>query len=181
MLELNVPQQAFTLFYAINWGTAANSQPRWKAFAWGAIGEDQASRRRAWLSVFLLNILPLIYFVVVLRVLDCPPWRDLDQWSLLTASRIFVSVLPAFAPFGFYRVWIGVVEKWREHFYRPLPIIGDDGKTEEPLEIWQEIGLELKLKSDLNKKWAAGNSFWGVVYIALGPVFLLLAILCARQ
>lgn len=31
-------QLLFTLFYAITWGHAANSQPRWSAFAWSASG-----------------------------------------------------------------------------------------------------------------------------------------------
>jgi hypothetical protein len=75
-IHFNVPQETFTLFYAITWGTAANSQPRWKGFAWGAIGEDPPSERRAWMSVEILNVLPLAYFVFILWWLSARAWED---------------------------------------------------------------------------------------------------------
>jgi hypothetical protein len=167
LLELNVPQQAFTLFYPINWGTAANSQPRWKAFAWGAIGEDLPSRWRACLSIILLNLLPLTYFVVLLGLLDSPTRRDLNQWDWRTTWRVFVSILPSFAPFGFYRIWTGVVQRRNQFFYGSLPTKDTDGE-EISSQIWQEIGLELKTESDLNAKWGLSNILWGVVYVFLG-------------
>ena len=154
MLQLNIPQQAFTLFYAINWGTAANSQPRWKAFAWGAIAEDPASGRRACLSTLLLTLIPLAYFVLILWGLGSSTWDNLDQWNWTTFWKVFVSILPALAPFGFYRIWISIVEKWVNFFYGPLPTIQvNDGKTEETRsQVWREIGITLTLENDLNSK-----------------------------
>jgi hypothetical protein len=182
LLQLNIPQQAFTLFYAINWGTAANSQPRWKAFAWGAIAKDPASLRRAFLSAFLLTLIPLAYFVCILWALDRPTWGDLNQWNWSTSLKVFVSILPALAPFGFYRIWISLVEKWANFFYGPLPTIQvKDGKTEEiRSQVWREIGITLTLENDLNSKWARGNFVWGLGYVILGPTVILTALFLQR-
>jgi hypothetical protein len=117
LLQLNVPQTVFTLFYAIFWGTAANAQPRWKAFAWGAVGRDRATWRRVWWSVLLQNFLPLIYFVVILWLLSFHVWNDLANWNFATLLKIFVSISPAFAPFGFYRIWTASVQRWGRFFY----------------------------------------------------------------
>jgi hypothetical protein len=97
--KLSVPQEIFTLFYAIAWGTAANSQPRWKAFAWGAFFQYPETRRRALLSIFILNALPLIYFILILWCLTSGKWSNGSPWTIM------LSILPAFAPFGFYRMW----------------------------------------------------------------------------
>lgn len=183
MLQLNVPQQVFMLFYAIIWGTAANAQPRWKAFAWGAAARDPHSRRRAWLSVILLNLLPLLYFVLILRVLSFHVWNDLGSWNFSTAVSVFVSIVPAFAPFGFYRIWTAVVPRYRNYFYG-IPATDDEaGEIARP-PAWKEIGIDLKPESDLNEKWVVGNFWWGVVYVLAGlfAVFLmpLLRTLCSR-
>jgi hypothetical protein len=176
-IQLNIPQQIFTLFYAITWGTAANSQPRWKAFAWAAIRDDAASRRRAWLSVFLLNVLPLVYFVSVLGCLSSE-----SLWNTTAWWKIFFSILPAFAPFGLYRIWLAAVQQWSERFYGPLP-----AKDREPCEqdnrpeMWKQIGIELKVASDLNQRWALGNFFWGTVYILFGPVVIFIVWCLSRH
>jgi hypothetical protein len=157
ILQLNIPQQIFTLFYAITWGTAANSQPRWKAFAWGAIRADIPSMWRAWLSVFLLNLCPLAYFVSVLGWLSGETiWNTTAWW------KIFVSILPAFAPFGFYRIWSSVVQHWSEVYY---------GRFPERKVPWKQIGIDLE-SNDLDPRWAFGNFFWGAVYVLFGPIVI---------
>jgi hypothetical protein len=169
---LNVPQQIFILFYAITWGTAANSQPRWKAFAWGAIRADVASMKRAWLSVAVLNVLPLLYFVLILRALHSAPWWA-SPWTFLGILRLLASISPAFAPFGFYRIWTAIVAWLRESFYGLL-----SNNTRPP--IWDEIGIGVDPITDLNPIWAAGNLFWGFVYVLLGPV-LISAVWCLSR
>jgi hypothetical protein len=127
--ELNIPQQIFTLFYAITWGTAANSQPRWKAFAWGAFFEDRETRWRVLLSTIVLNALPLIYFVFILWCLSSGAWTNASQWNFNALWKILLSIFPTFAPFGFYRIWIGCVELWRERFYG-VPIKLEDRRSQ---------------------------------------------------
>jgi hypothetical protein len=164
-LQLNVPQQIFTLFYAITWGTAANSLPRWKAFAWGAIRADVPSMWRAWLSVFLLNVLPLVYFVSVLGWLSSETvWNTTAWW------KIFASILPAFAPFGFYRIWTSVVQRWSEFYYGRLP-----GRN----VMWQQIGIELR-PGDLDRH-CLGNFLWGAVYALFGPVAIFIVWCLSRH
>ena len=55
--------------------------------------------------------------------------------------KVFVSIWPAFAPFGFYRIWIAIVEWFREFFYGLLP---DNKKP----AIWYDIGISAKPRSD---------------------------------
>jgi len=169
----NIPQQIFTLFYAIAWGTAANSQPRWKVFAWGAIRHDPPSKRRALLGLVILNFLPLLYFVVVLAMLNAKVWNQ-TSWSIGAYAKIFVSIIPAFAPFGFYRVWTAIVAKRRELFYQPEHDVATPAEKQRRREIWEQIGITLDVNSELNPRWAAGNLFWGLVYVLVGPISLLL-------
>jgi hypothetical protein len=173
LLQLNVPQQVFTLFYAIFWGTAANAQPRWKAFAWGAVGIDRATWRRAWWSVFLQNFLPLIYFVVILWLLSFHVWSDLATWDFASLLKVFVSISPAFAPFGFYRIWTASVQKWGRFFY------GITTDARRP-EVWKRIGITLAPGGELNPEWASRNFWWGLIYVIAGPLVVLLTMLfCA--
>jgi hypothetical protein len=164
-----VPQQIFTVFYDITWGTAANSQPRWKAFAWGAF-RYPATKKRAGISLLILDILPLAYFVVIIMLcLNGPTWGN-----LVGAGKIFVSTLAALAPFGFYRAWTALVQWRREMFYGPLPErdIGPCEPDNRP-EHWRKIGIRLELESDLNPKWALPNFLWGMAYVLIGPAILL--------
>ena len=167
-VSLNIPQQAFILFFAIFWGASANSQPRWKAFAWGATGADKPSWRRVWLSVMILNLLPLVYFPLVLRLLSGDRWTNLTAWSASTLFKIFLATLPAFAPFGFLRIWTAVVARYPMTFYGFLPT---EAASELP-QIWKEIGIDLTA-SDLSPKWWKRNFIWGAVYVLLGVVVVI--------
>jgi hypothetical protein len=161
---LHVPQEIFTLFYAITWGTAANSQPRWKAFAWGAFFQYPETRRRALLSFVILNGSPLIYFILILWCLNSGKWTNASLWTIL------LSILPAFAPFGFYRIWTGCVGLWRERFYG----VSKDWKKNDPLPPeWQAIGIDLCPNIDLNRDFACGNLLWGLIYVIVGVVVAL--------
>jgi hypothetical protein len=164
-LQLNLPQQIFTLFYAITWGTAANSQPRWRAFAWGAIFMDAPARRRAVLSTVILNVLPSIYFVFVLWSMSTRGWADLSKWDFNALWKTFMAIIPALAPFGFYRVWTGCVASLRGYFYGiPKGWKSGDDKP----QTWSKIGLDLNIDSELNREFALGNLLFGNIYILLG-------------
>jgi hypothetical protein len=103
---MSTAPQIFMLFFAICWGTAANAQPRWKAFDWSLVAEDAPSLRRCFLSFALLNLLPILYFAAVLIWLESwttsPPSRFV-QWLSYVAA-----VLPALSAFGFYRLWMSI-------------------------------------------------------------------------
>src|SRR5471030_1069716 len=108
-LALNTSQQVFMLFYAIFWGTIANAQPRWRAFHFPLVRKMRHVKRRAILSFLLLNLCPLLLFVYVLWPLH---GIAIDQNLIVGSLRLLQSVVPAFAVFGLYRLWIGIVEKW---------------------------------------------------------------------
>ena len=159
------PQTVFTLFYAITWGTAANSQPRWRAFAWAA--PDEASRARAWLSMLLLNVFPWVYFVIILWCLSSGGWSPLPNWNIVGSLKIFLSIWPALAPFGFYRIWMACVAHQRERFYG---VPKDWEEFDEEPEVWRTIGIAIHIHSDLNRDFVAGNFRWGFIYILVGIV-----------
>jgi hypothetical protein len=176
--QLNVPQQVFTLFYAITWGTAANSQPRWKGFAWGAFRDRQTGTGwRLVLSIIVLNVLPLIYFAFILCCLGYGAWTNASQWDFNAGWKILLSTVPALAPFGFYRIWIACVEFSPGCFYgagltRAACRNWQAGTQLPPA--WRRIGIEIKPESDLNPDWAFGNLLGGVIYVILGLIVALL-------
>src|SRR5882724_6402650 len=131
-IDLNVPQQVFTIFYAISWGTAANAQPRWKAFAVGVLGQDRPSRWRFILSFLLLNLLPFLFFAISLKSLAPSPWCSVTSWGFRTLWLVFVSMVLALAPFGFYRMWTAAVQSHPMRYYGagPYKDKGDEKRPE---------------------------------------------------
>jgi hypothetical protein len=163
-LQLNVPQQIFTLFFAITWGTAANSQPRWKAFAWGAFFDSGPARWRILLSVVVLNVLPLCYFALVLWCLGHGGWTGVVQWNFKADFIILLSTIPALAPFGFYRIWTGLVARSNMRFYGvESPWFGD-----RPDQLTR-YGITLD-PPDLNPVFAWPNLVWGLIYVSVGLI-----------
>jgi hypothetical protein len=162
-LPLTVSQQIFILFYAITWGTAANSQPRWRAFAWGAVCKSKEALWRALLSFFLLNVLPLAYFAFVLLLLGSGGWANIEKWDSNAFWKALATTVPALSPFGFYRIWTGIVECRSQFFY------GIDWKTwegERPAAL-TEFGITLD-RSDLNPDFACPNIMFGSAYVVIG-------------
>jgi hypothetical protein len=166
--NLNVTQQVFILFYAITWGTAANSQPRWKAFAWGAVFQNAPAAWRAALSLILLNVFPLAYFAFILVCLGHGPWTALHHWDVRSGGRILLSTIPALSPFGFYRIWTAIVEFCSSRFYRiPGPWTGDRPR------VLEDYGIKLD-PCDIDPRFACPNLFWGMVYIGVGLIVSIL-------
>jgi hypothetical protein len=54
----------------------------------------------------MFNVVPLVYVACILAVL-----RDFGKTEEVSSGALVVrGVIPAFAAFGFYRLWLGVVE-----------------------------------------------------------------------
>ncbi|MFA6978020.1 MAG: hypothetical protein WC209_01755 [Ignavibacteriaceae bacterium] len=126
-MGLNITQQIFTLFFAIAWGTAANSQPRWGAFAYANICGLEGGKvfRRILLSWIILNIAPICYFVLVLGSLNNASWNNLKlyPWSACMYWRLVLVIITAFAPFGFYKLWMGLVQVSSKHLFSLQEIV----------------------------------------------------------
>jgi hypothetical protein len=116
--KLGVLQTIFLVFYAIFWGGIFNVQARWKAFHWPLIFHcykfPQATRRLV-LSILILNVVPVVYFVYAMAVLgtELPDHLPLEI-ALLTYVR---PVVGAFAIFGIYRIWLAIIEGRPNCFY----------------------------------------------------------------
>ena len=151
-LSLNSAQTVFALFFAISWGTAANAQPKWKAFAWGQLRRPKTVQRLV-LSFVLLNILPVLFFVAVLHLLGGPRWI-ISAWTFESDVRMCAAVAPAFASFGFLRIWTSVVQFKPEWFYPQR-------------QSWDALGISIP-PADLRKEWAAGNFCFGLLYVLVG-------------
>ena len=65
MMKINA-YQVFMLFFAIFWSAVANVQPRWKPFQFPLMLRFGHVFRRVVLAVLVLNILPILYFGLVL-------------------------------------------------------------------------------------------------------------------
>lgn len=114
---MNDTQNVFIVFYAILWGTAANSQPRWKAFQLPLVFMFKQVAYRVILSFTLLNIAAILYFGWTIWMLS-GSHLDIVSWNPRSIGLLLIhSVIPAFAVFGFYRMWIGVIELKPELFY----------------------------------------------------------------
>jgi hypothetical protein len=118
---MNLAQMVFTLFYAIAWGTAANVQPRWKAFSYPSVRGQEWPRAlcRISLSWILLNIGPVCFFVWVLGELNGSVWWKIKlyPWSAVVYWRIVAAIVPALASFGLYKVWMGIVQVFHGRFF----------------------------------------------------------------
>lgn len=165
---MNAMQQIFCLFFAVFWGIVGNVQPRWKAFHWPYVrdkGFPHAARRLC-LSMVLLNVLPITYFGVALCCLASPPQSPWPPTSVL--PLIIFGVLPAFAGFSFYRIWLSFVEHNPDRYY-PKHKSGTFYTTEDQV---QRCDPEVKLY--LSRSTARGNMFAGVGYLVFGIVLLVL-------
>lgn len=166
---MNTYQEVFVLFYAIFWGIISNAQVRWKAHHWPFLHVPQA-RDRLLLSIVVLNILPVTFFALALWSLAALaiPQSPPSAWTLRTCIGIvFFGVLPAYAFFGFYRLWLGLMETNPDRFY----VRGDSGQyvTED----------EEHAKIHLTPTACAGNLLAGLSYI-LGATIPLIVSKCSH-
>jgi hypothetical protein len=101
-------QSIFALFFAIFWGGIMSVTPRWKMFQ--PVFTHIHIVARFLLSFFLLNVLPIVFFVYEFQKI-----RNIcgDTWVELLAS-----VFPALTIFVFYRLWMAAVEFCPTCFYQ---------------------------------------------------------------
>ena len=114
---MNESQQTFLVFYAIFWGMVANVQPKWKAFQLPLIFDFPPARHRVLLSFIVLNILPILFFGWTIWMLSGSSLK-VNYWNLGSIIELVIhSIIPAFSTFGFYRLWLGIVELKPNYFY----------------------------------------------------------------
>jgi hypothetical protein len=114
---MNTSQQIFVVFFAIFWGTSSNAWPRWKPFQWTLVPFSCRIFLRVAVSFAMLNVIPVLYFICILRKLGGS--IDVDALSSFpgTCGVVLPAVVPAFAVFGFYRIWISAIEFCPAWFY----------------------------------------------------------------
>lgn len=184
---MNPVQGVFMLFFAIFWGAIANVQPRWKQFQWPLVWRGlKFVNHRVLLSVVLLNIVPMLFFGYVMHQLSfCPVEKKTDATPSIGAAAAIVlcGVLPAFAVFGFYRMWLGIVELCPKCFYSPWPANEQalpqkhwhveptfrlPHETINPSNNSNERERPVVELGDCVSGWL--NLVWGIVYFIIGAV-----------
>lgn len=178
---MTTTQQVFVVFFAIFWGGVFNVLARWKMFNWPLLSYRQVKCRLA-LSTLMFNLLPLLTFALFFWLLSGTPPSLLAEkrWYVIMPWTI-AGVLPAFAIFGFYRLWLGIVECCRETFYMHKSPHEPDEKgpdTTGPDRIDSKVEPSIESLA-LDSKWSRNNLVVGVAYIAFALISALAAALAA--
>jgi len=159
---MNEIQTIFLVFFAIIWGVTANVQGRWKAFHWAFICNSVYARRRLCASMLYLNIVPIFYVTLALWILSGPDTKGI--WSLCQIMQVLLwGILPAFAGFAPYRLWLSTIEKKPGYYYSKYEgkyITEQNGADVTPLHITTEA--------------SKGNWWAGIGYLAFGVFWLLI-------
>lgn len=167
-IQLNISQQIFSIFFAIAWGTSSNVWGRWKPFNWPAAVFASPPRWRAGLSLVVLNVLPMAFYIWIVWLLRGKV--QTDPFATLGSSYIAVlpSVIPAIAVFGFWRIWLAFVQMYPECFY-----FTDDAARKTVLaEREVNTDQEPTVHSLEIAKWAAmPNLLIALAYLGIGAVF----------
>lgn len=168
-MEMNVPQQIFAIFFAIFWGTSSNAWPKWKPFHWPLFPHSRQVRYRTGLSVLVLNVLPLFYFVWAYS------WLGSKECKF-----VGLAVVPAFAVFGFYRLWIGLVECKPESFYHRNDEIKAAFAPRDVRGVKPDEYIEPTIESLCLKEWGAGpNIGFACMYLGIATLPILWLIISA--
>lgn len=104
MNSMNQAQTIFTLFYGLYFAATIPLTRPLRPFDTPAMwGCDPHAWRRFIVSFFLLNLLPLAYFVFIFGRLS-----ELNDFKMSFCS-MFLLLLVSVAGFGFYRIYFGVM------------------------------------------------------------------------
>jgi len=114
---MTITQGIFVVFFAIFWGAVFSVQGRWMMFQ--PLLQFPHVRHRVVLSLFVVNVAPILFFAWTFFRLKDTVTTSPSAWGCWeTAGQISAGVLPAFAIFGFYRLWMGIVEFAPTFFYQ---------------------------------------------------------------
>jgi hypothetical protein len=105
---MNNIQNIFLVFFAIFWGTMVAALPRWKPFQLPLFMRFRPATWRVVWSMLVFNVIPLGYVALMLNILGESGGNPNEPLSPI--QLVLLGVVPAFAAFGFYRFWLGVVE-----------------------------------------------------------------------
>lgn len=163
---MTTTQSIFLVFFAIFWGVIASVQGRWKMFQWPLINHRHV-RVRIFLSMLLANFAPIVFFLGVFFLLRNTPMTTTSQWDWSqTCRQVLGGILPAFAVFGFYRLWLGIVEATPKWYYQSQADQPPNLSGIEPTIEW--LGIK--------RKYSPRNILVALLYLvfAFGGVLLAL-------
>lgn len=153
---MTTSQQIFVVFFAIFWGTSANAWPKWKPFHWTFFFYSKRVARRVVWSLAMLNIVPALFFGYTLVQLGRHPAQ-----TAVGGLEIVAGVVPAFAVFGIYRIWMAVIERWPAGFY--YRDHSEQEKEKPDLKKVEPTFTELYLNP---KRWWV-NLLFGAIYVVV--------------
>jgi len=124
------------------------------------------------LSFSVLNVAPIVFFGYVMWVLSAINTNSGEALSLLVVH----GVVPAFAAFGFYRIWLGIVEikpNWFYLFVESHADMDDEYKFVEPMYAYRPVNPPLDGNRPIvyigkNSGWA--NLLCGLLYVIIGVI-----------
>ncbi|MBC8870463.1 MAG: hypothetical protein H8E44_13660 [Planctomycetes bacterium] len=169
---MNDAQQIFMVFFAIFWGTVASVQGPWKQFNYSHICIPQTFRRIL-LSWAVLNFLPVAFVCwTVFSLRGNGPRLDTSTYCQASIT-VLNGILPAFAVFGFYRLWVAIVQlSGGKMFYRESEDTRSGARVSDKAEptldsLRDQLGFKAKCRYGLL------NLLFAIWYfaIALAPIF----------
>lgn len=170
---MNDAQQIFAIFYAIFWGSQFNVIPRWKPFNFGLLFDNEVRHvsGRISLALLIFNIFPIIYFIVIFYILSGQYICENQKKCWISISTMVLSgIIPAFGIFGFYRIWLYIIEKNPRQYYVnnnliPCKYHPWHGSVHKPEPALEELGIEPSNRIAYWKNGIVGSS-----YIILGLI-----------
>jgi hypothetical protein len=169
-MRFGIHQQVFMLFFAIFWGAIANVQPRWKAFNYPLIFRLRHVFRRILVALVVLNVLPIVYFGFILWWTRESGPAPTDSAVMAILKVLIGGIIPAFAIFGFYRLWLGIVELRPWLFYKSDPTdLPSECQHVEPT-YRHRVDARTTPVVDLEDHAGIGNLIAAVAYVVVGWV-----------
>jgi hypothetical protein len=107
-MNMNLPQTIFTFFYALYFAVTVASTGKLRSFE--TVSMTKIKYHRVWYrffySIFLLDFLPVFYFIYVYNFLGSLQKFHLDFVSVFS---VFIVFLLSLAGQGFYRIHFGLM------------------------------------------------------------------------
>jgi hypothetical protein len=118
----------------------------------------------------MLDVCPLIYFGWIFWILSDNGLGSSDWTGWRVFQLIVHGVIPAFATFGFYRLWMGIVEFKPDCFYaKTAADVPTKYQRSEPTYLTEMSSTGFPTV-DLNTTTGFTNIFFGAAYILLALI-----------